>query len=88
MGPDQRAIMPVPVVDGLLAATALINGLTPVTRNDRAVTGLDAQVFNPFSAPKTTIGCSFDGMLACLHGKVIWRAVTDDDEHNICVTAR
>jgi predicted nucleic acid-binding protein len=42
------AIRPVPVVDGLLAATALTNGLTLVTRNDRDVTGLGAKVFNPF----------------------------------------
>jgi predicted nucleic acid-binding protein len=38
----------VPVVDGLLAATAMINGLTLVTRNDRDVAGLGALVLNPF----------------------------------------
>jgi toxin FitB len=38
----QRAI-------GLLAATALTNGLTLVTRNDRDVAGLGASVFNPFN---------------------------------------
>ncbi len=42
------AIRPVPVVDGLLAATALTNGLTLVTRNDRDVAGLGAAVLNPF----------------------------------------
>jgi hypothetical protein len=42
------AIRPVPVIDGLLAATALANGLTLVTRNDRDVTGLGATVLNPF----------------------------------------
>jgi predicted nucleic acid-binding protein len=42
------AIRPVPVVDGLLAATALTNGLTLVTRNDRDVAGLGATVLNPF----------------------------------------
>lgn len=42
------AIRPVPVIDGLLAATALINGLTLVTRNDRDVAGLGATVLNPF----------------------------------------
>lgn len=42
------AIRPVPVIDGLLAATALTNGLTLVTRNDRDVAGLGATVFNPF----------------------------------------
>jgi predicted nucleic acid-binding protein len=42
------AIRPVPVIDGLLAATALVNGLTLVTRNDRDVSGLGATVLNPF----------------------------------------
>jgi predicted nucleic acid-binding protein len=37
-----------PAIDGLLAATALTNGLTLVTRNDRDVAGLGAAVFNPF----------------------------------------
>jgi predicted nucleic acid-binding protein len=45
------AIRPVPVIDGLLAATALVNGLTLVTRNDRNVAGLGATVLNPFKAP-------------------------------------
>jgi predicted nucleic acid-binding protein len=42
------AIRAVPAIDGLLAATALTNGLTLVTRNDRDVAGLGATVFNPF----------------------------------------
>lgn len=42
------AIRPIPVIDGLLAATALTNGLTLVTRNDRDVAGLGAAVLNPF----------------------------------------
>jgi predicted nucleic acid-binding protein len=42
------AIRPVPVIDSLLAATALINDLTLVTRNDRDVAGLGAKVLNPF----------------------------------------
>jgi predicted nucleic acid-binding protein len=42
------AIRPVPVIDGLLAATALTYGLTLVTRNDRDVAGLGATVLNPF----------------------------------------
>ncbi len=42
------ATRPVPVVDGLLAATAVANGLTLVTRNDRDVEGLGATVLNPF----------------------------------------
>lgn len=45
------AIRPVPVVDGLLAATAMVNGLTLVTRNDRDVAGLGATVLNPFKDP-------------------------------------
>jgi toxin FitB len=42
------AIRSVPVVDGLLAATAAVNGLTLVTRNERDVAGLGARVLNPF----------------------------------------
>ena len=42
------AIRPVPVIDGLLAATASANGLTLATRNDRDVAGLGAKVLNPF----------------------------------------
>jgi predicted nucleic acid-binding protein len=42
------AIRPVPVIDGLLAATALTHGLTLVTRNDGDVAGLGANVLNPF----------------------------------------
>jgi predicted nucleic acid-binding protein len=44
-----RAIRPLPAIDGLLAATALTNGMTLVTRNDRDVAGLGATVFNPFN---------------------------------------
>jgi predicted nucleic acid-binding protein len=44
------AIRPVPAIDGLLAATALTNGLTLVTRNDRDVAGLGARVINPFKS--------------------------------------
>jgi predicted nucleic acid-binding protein len=42
------AVRPVPVIDGLLAATAVINGMTLVTRNDRQVAGLGAAILNPF----------------------------------------
>lgn len=42
------AIRPIAVIDGLLAATALTNGLTLVTRNDRDVAGLGVTVLNPF----------------------------------------
>jgi predicted nucleic acid-binding protein len=46
------AIRRVPVIDGLLAATALTHGLTLVTRNDRDVAGLGATVLNPFKGAK------------------------------------
>ena len=42
------AIRPVPVIDGLLAATALTYGMTLVTRNISDVQGLGAQLLNPF----------------------------------------
>ena len=42
------AIRPIPVIDGLLAATAVTNGLTLVTRNDRAIAGLGALLLTPF----------------------------------------
>ena len=44
------AIRPIPVIDGLLAATALVNGLILVTRNDSDIAGLGASVLNPFRA--------------------------------------
>ena len=37
-----------PVVDGLMAATALVHGLTLVTRNVKDVAGTGAIVLNPF----------------------------------------
>ena len=42
------AIRPVPAIDALMAATALVHGLTLVTRNDRDVAGLGVAVLNPF----------------------------------------
>ncbi len=42
------AIRSVPVVDALLAATALVHGLTLVTRNGADVAGLGARVLDPF----------------------------------------
>jgi toxin FitB len=39
---------PLPAVDGLLAATALVHELTLVTRNTRDVSRTGARVFNPF----------------------------------------
>ncbi len=44
------AVKSIPVVDGLMAATAIVNGLTFVTRNDRDIAGLGAAVLNPFLA--------------------------------------
>ena len=39
---------PLPVIDGLLAATALVHGLTLVTRNTRDVERSGVQLLNPF----------------------------------------
>jgi len=41
---------PVPVIDGLLAATAKVHGLTFATRNVKDVSRTGIQVFNPFEA--------------------------------------
>lgn len=41
---------PKPVVDGLLAATAKVNGLTFATRNTGDVSGTGVRVINPFEA--------------------------------------
>jgi toxin FitB len=45
-----NAMRPIPVIDGLLAATAAVHSLTLVTRNDRDIVGLGAKVLNPFRA--------------------------------------
>jgi toxin FitB len=37
-----------PVIDGLLAATAVVRGLTLVTRNTRDVARTGAMVINPW----------------------------------------
>ncbi len=42
---------PRPVVDGLLAATARVNGLTLVTRNTADAADVGVAVFNPFEDP-------------------------------------
>ena len=44
------ASRPVPVVDGLLAATAVVHAMTLVTRNVSDVEGLGVRVLDPFSA--------------------------------------
>lgn len=41
---------PTPAVDGLLAATAIVHGLTLVTRNTRDVARTGVQIVNPFAA--------------------------------------
>jgi len=45
-----NAIRPVSVIDALLAATAKVNGLTLVTRNEADVAGLGVDILNPFDA--------------------------------------
>ena len=42
-------IRPVPVIDGLLAATAMAHDMTLVTRNVSDVEGLGVRVLDPFS---------------------------------------
>ena len=55
------AIRTVPVIDGLLAATALANGLTLVTRNDKDVAGLGAKILNPFDTSDARPGDAHPG---------------------------
>ena len=45
-----NAAATLPVVDGLLAATARVHGLTLVTRNTRDVSRTGVPCFNPFSS--------------------------------------
>jgi predicted nucleic acid-binding protein len=45
------AVRTVPVIDGLMAATAMVHDMTLVTRKEADVVGLGARVLNPFSAP-------------------------------------
>ena len=47
MGPA-HASRPLPVIDGLLAATAKIHHMTLVTRNIAEIADLDVQFLNPF----------------------------------------
>jgi predicted nucleic acid-binding protein len=44
-----NAADPLPVVDGLLAATAKVHDLTLVTRNTSQVEGTGARLLNPFA---------------------------------------
>jgi toxin FitB len=45
----QQHTQPLPVIDGLLAATAKVNGLTMVTRNVKDFERSGVQVLNPFA---------------------------------------
>ena len=44
---------PIPTVDGLLAATALVHDLTLVTRNVKNVAKTGARLLNPFTARRS-----------------------------------
>lgn len=44
----QQHTQPLPVIDGLIAATAKVNGLTVVTRNAKDFERSGVQVLNPF----------------------------------------
>ena len=46
-----NAARPMPMIDGLLAATAKVHRMTLVTRNDADISGLGASVLNPFKHP-------------------------------------
>ena len=45
---ELMAIRTLPVLDGLLAATAKVQNLTLVTRNERDFAGLPITILNPF----------------------------------------
>ena len=51
-GLGQRERRPLPVIDGLLLATAETHGLTLVTRNLRDVEGRGVPVFSPYSGAR------------------------------------
>jgi len=46
-----NSVTRLPVVDGLLAATARVRGWTLVTRNVRDVAGTGARILDPFAPP-------------------------------------
>ncbi|MEV4014035.1 PIN domain-containing protein [Nonomuraea angiospora] len=46
-----QAVRPLPIVDGLIAATASEHGCTLVTRNVKDFVGLDVETINPFDWP-------------------------------------
>lgn len=41
---------PLPVIDGLIAATALVHGMTVVTRNTEDISHINVQLLNPWDA--------------------------------------
>jgi predicted nucleic acid-binding protein len=45
---ELSALRPLPVIDSLLAATALEHGLTLATRNTKDFDGLGMPIINPF----------------------------------------
>jgi predicted nucleic acid-binding protein len=45
------ATRPMPIIDGFLAATALVHNFTLVTRNERDFKDLGVRILNPFTAP-------------------------------------
>ena len=49
-GEAEQAGHPIPVLDGLLAATALVAGMTLVTRNTPHMVHTGAMVFDPWTA--------------------------------------
>lgn len=49
LGGRMRALRPIPPIDGLMAATAVVHGLTLVTRNERHVAGLGVRTLNPYA---------------------------------------
>jgi len=48
---ELSAVRPLPVVDALLAATALVSGAVLVTRNTRDLAGLGVPMIDPFAGP-------------------------------------
>jgi toxin FitB len=49
-----NALATLPVIDGLLAATAIVHRLTLVTRNTRDVARTGVSLLNPFEQPRST----------------------------------
>jgi predicted nucleic acid-binding protein len=43
---------PIPILDGILAATARVHGLTMVSRDEESFRNTGVTVINPFAKPK------------------------------------